>query len=87
MILSKRERQVADLLVDCCSNQEIAERLNISVRTVKAHLDSMFKKYGITTGVKRVKLAVILWREMNSSGYSQSIAEQSSQAYIPAYVI
>jgi len=53
--LSKREREVADLVAQGLSNQEIADKLYISVRTVKAHLTSIFSKTGCRD---RLELAV-----------------------------
>lgn len=43
--LSQRERQVG-LLVSTHTNQQIAQRLNLSVRTVENHLHRAFKKTG-----------------------------------------
>lgn len=53
--LSKREREVADLVAQGLSNQEMADKLFISVRTVKAHLTSIFSK---TRCRDRLELAV-----------------------------
>ena len=44
--LSKREREVANLVARGLSNQELADALFISVRTVKAHLTAIFSKTG-----------------------------------------
>jgi DNA-binding NarL/FixJ family response regulator len=44
-------------------NRDISDELGISLRTVKAHMNRMFKRNGIRDGVKRVKLAVKLYRE------------------------
>ncbi|RFF26504.1 MULTISPECIES: response regulator transcription factor [unclassified Wenzhouxiangella] len=45
--LSKRERQVAELVATGVTNREVAEKLHITVRTVKEHLTSIFAKLGI----------------------------------------
>jgi DNA-binding NarL/FixJ family response regulator len=45
-ILTSREAEVAKWLVNGLSNQEISEKMFVSVRTVKAHLTSIFKKTG-----------------------------------------
>jgi DNA-binding NarL/FixJ family response regulator len=55
--VSPREQQVLGLLVQGCSNKEIASQLDISHRTVKEHLRMMFLRAGIREGDKRVKLA------------------------------
>ena len=44
--LSSREAEVAKWLVNGLSNREIGEKMFISIRTVKAHLTSIFKKTG-----------------------------------------
>ena len=61
--LSPREKQVLDLLLQGCDNAEIASEMNIARRTVKAHFNRLFIRFGITGGVKRVKLATMLYRE------------------------
>jgi DNA-binding NarL/FixJ family response regulator len=60
--VSSREQQVAALLIQGCDNAEIAKRLKIALRTVKAHMNRMFMRYGIKGGIKRVKLATLLYR-------------------------
>lgn len=60
--LAPRERQVVELLLQGCNNPEIAKQLNIAHRTVKANLNRLFLRFGITSGVKRVKLATLLYR-------------------------
>ena len=48
--ITRRDEQVLDLLVEGCSNKEIAEQLNISPRTVKQHLRTLFLRAGIKDG-------------------------------------
>ncbi|RKT54504.1 response regulator transcription factor [Saccharothrix australiensis] len=45
--LTRRERRVAELLVEGLSNRRIARRMEISERTVKNHLHSIFYKLGV----------------------------------------
>lgn len=45
--LTPREREVAVLAAQGLSNEEIARRLGISVKTVKAHLSLVFQKLGV----------------------------------------
>jgi len=46
-VLSDRETQVARLVASGASNREIAEKLLITERTVKAHLSAVFEKLGL----------------------------------------
>jgi DNA-binding NarL/FixJ family response regulator len=46
-VLSDRETQVACLVASGASNREIAEKLSITERTVKAHLSAVFEKLGL----------------------------------------
>ena len=43
-IISKREEEVLQLIAEGCSTVEVAERLYISVKTVKNHLASAYQK-------------------------------------------
>lgn len=45
--LTAREQQVLELLVGGVTNREIADALFVSPRTVKAHLASIFEKFGV----------------------------------------
>lgn len=58
-LLTPREREVVRLVADGASNKEIARRCAISVKTVKTHLTSIFKKLGLST---RLELAVAVRR-------------------------
>lgn len=55
--MSGREEQVAGALSRGLSNKEIASELAISERTVKAHLSSLFQKFGVSN---RLQLLLIL---------------------------
>jgi len=47
--LSRREREVAELVTQGLSNREIAERLFLSVKTVESHLSRAFRKLGVSS--------------------------------------
>ncbi|WP_420554295.1 helix-turn-helix domain-containing protein [Neptuniibacter marinus] len=55
--LSSREQEVLSVLVTGASNKEIARELDITERTVKAHLSSIFQKTGLSDRVSLVLLA------------------------------
>jgi DNA-binding NarL/FixJ family response regulator len=60
--LGPREQQIVELLLQGCDNAEIASQLKMARRTVKAHFNRLFLRFGITDGIKRVKLATLLYR-------------------------
>ncbi len=55
--LTRREREIADLVASGLSNREIGGRLFISKRTVDAHVEHIFGKLEISS---RVQLTVLL---------------------------
>lgn len=62
--LGPREQEITALLLKGCSNEEISRELNMAQRTVKAHFNRLFLRFGIQGGIKRVKLASMLYRRM-----------------------
>lgn len=63
--LGPREQQIVELLLQGCDNAEIASQLKMARRTVKAHFNRLFLRFGITGGIKRVKLATLLYRRQS----------------------
>ncbi|RKQ87753.1 LuxR family two component transcriptional regulator [Solirubrobacter pauli] len=55
--LSAREREVADLVGQGCSNADIAAKLHMSVATVKAHVSRLLVKLGAEN---RVQVALLV---------------------------
>ncbi len=55
--LSKREKEVLDLLLENISNKEIAQRLHISERTAKFHVSNLLAKFS----VRRRADLIVLW--------------------------
>jgi len=55
--LTPRQKELIELLLEGFSNKEIAERLGIKERTVKAHLANIYEKFGVSN---RFELAVRL---------------------------
>jgi DNA-binding NarL/FixJ family response regulator len=69
-VLSRRERDVANLAATGLRNKEIAQRLGIREKTVKAHLGSVFRKLQLR---RRLQLAV-----QNLDGTAPSLVLLSS---------
>ncbi len=61
--LTPRERQVLALVRDGLANKQIARRLGISERTVKAHLTSVFTSIGVAD-----RTQAALWAERHGVG-------------------
>lgn len=56
--LSKREIQIIELYAQGFTNQEIADKLFISVRTVESHKTHIMQKLGFKSTVEMVKFAI-----------------------------
>ena len=52
-LVGPRERQIVELLLQGCDNSEIARDLNMAERTVKAHFNRLFLRFGIKGGIKQ----------------------------------
>ena len=47
--LTPREQQIVTLLLEGCSNKEIASRLAVSTQTVKNQLSTLYQKAGVSS--------------------------------------
>ena len=56
--LTRREKEVLELLVDGKSNNEIAILLSISLATVRFHLTNIYTKFGAKNRIEAVTLAL-----------------------------
>jgi two-component system, NarL family, response regulator LiaR len=56
--LTVREQEVLKLLVEGCSNPEVAERLSVSLSTVKTHVSHILEKLGVNSRLEAVTLAI-----------------------------
>ena len=61
--MTPREQEIAGLCAKGLLNKEIAEKLNISQRTVEVHKNNIFKKLGINNTVELVRYMQIIMRE------------------------
>ena len=55
-LLTTREREVANLVVEGCLTKQIAKQLGISVKTVEVHRSHITKKLGVESVAQLVKL-------------------------------
>ena len=62
--LSRREREVLDLLLENLSNKEIASKLHISERTVKFHVSSLLNKFSVR---RRTDLILLCFQTRSSA--------------------
>lgn len=56
--LTKREREITQKIAEEMSNQQIAEKLNISLRTVETHRRNIMQKLNVKNAVSLVRYAV-----------------------------
>ncbi len=68
--VTPREREIVDLLSAGASNKEIAKRLNVTERTVKAHLTAIFRKLGLSG---RLQLALFALEHGRSAREPEAI--------------
>ncbi|MBC7892685.1 MAG: response regulator transcription factor [Sphingobacteriaceae bacterium] len=57
-LLSPREAQIVDLILEELSSTQIAERLFISFNTVETHRKRIYQKLGVTTSLGLLKYAL-----------------------------
>jgi len=56
--LTSREKEILKLYVEGFSNLEVAEKLNISIRTVETHKNNIMQKFDFKSTVEMVKFAL-----------------------------
>ncbi len=57
-VLTRREKEILSILSSGCTNKEIAKALFISEKTVKSHLNSIFKKLNVSRRLQAILYAV-----------------------------
>lgn len=58
-VLTKREKEVLELIADGLTNGEIAEKLFLTVATVDSHRKNMLTKFNVKNTAALVKLAIV----------------------------
>ncbi|HEX8947826.1 MAG TPA: response regulator transcription factor [Dissulfurispiraceae bacterium] len=56
--VSRREKDIIDLICQGCTNKEIASKIFVSEQTVKAHLNRIYKKLNVASRSQVVALAM-----------------------------
>ena len=56
--LTPREKEVLALLKQGCTNKEIAEKLYISEKTVKSHLNNIFRRFNVSGRLQAIVYAI-----------------------------
>lgn len=59
-LLTDREKSVLFLLANGMKNEEISDRLHISVHTTKAHLEMIYEKLGVKNRVQAAIKAIVM---------------------------
>ena len=77
--ISRREREVLDLLLDNLSNKEIAGKLFVSERTVKFHVSNLLSKFHVP---RRADLIVLWMRRSRTHPWPSPDLGQSISAHI-----
>ncbi len=67
-LLSPREQDVLDELVEGLSNKEIGERLGIAVVTVSLHLRNIYRKLNVKGRTQAVRRGLELRQQPSASG-------------------
>ena len=57
-MLTRREREVLQLVVEGFANKQIARRLRITEKTVKTHVSSILQKRGVPDRTAAAVLAI-----------------------------
>lgn len=77
--ISRREREVLDLLLENLSNKEIAAKLFVSERTVKFHVSNLLSKFGVQ---RRAELIVLWMRRAPAAPWESEGRGQALSAHI-----
>jgi FixJ family two-component response regulator len=58
--LTKTEKKVLKLILDGCSNKEIAQKLDCALRTVEYHHSNIYRKFKVDNAVELTKKAMTM---------------------------
>lgn len=72
--MTKREREVVELIAEGLSNKEIAARINLAVDTVKSHVHNILEKLALHT-----RLEIASYRHTSGNAVSSRAADDSDE--------
>jgi DNA-binding NarL/FixJ family response regulator len=75
--MTKRERQVIELIADGLTNKEIGQRLHLSQYTVKSHVHNILEKMALHTRVQIANYANT-YKELKATAESISLIDKNS---------
>ena len=55
-VLTPREKEVLQYLIEGNGNKEIADRLCVSPETIKSHIKNIYRKLNVTNRIEAVKV-------------------------------
>jgi DNA-binding CsgD family transcriptional regulator len=65
--LTRREREVLHEVLQIFSNKDIADKVHISVRTVKFHVSALLAKFGVASRLELIRRALNFFTDEESS--------------------
>ena len=83
--LSPRQKEILQSVMCNRANKEIASELNITVRTVKFHISSLFTKFGVDNRAELARRAAGLLRVDNSDTEPINLDRQSDHLRTPEF--
>jgi DNA-binding CsgD family transcriptional regulator len=79
--LTRREREVLHEVLQVFSNKEIAEKVHISVRTVKFHVSALLAKFGVASRMDLMRKSVDFFSEEKNSTESTILPHLANQKF------
>ncbi len=58
-VLTRREKEILELISEGLTNQEIAQKLFVTVTTVDSHRKNMLTKFNVKNTAALVKIAIV----------------------------
>ena len=69
-MLTSRERDIIDLIIEGNTNKDIAKKLNISIHTVNTHVEHIFLKFNVHS---KIELTIKIIKDSTISGKKDTV--------------